>query len=120
MTHKNKMSKYPVDTTSQNEVCLNHLAVNKSFCPNQQPLTHRRLKQRQRTKINKTILYAPSLPSHRFFKHSSQYQNWTANKYSILTVNELGPPVLESLARISKFYAPTASEEKFNKTKNRN
>ena len=108
------MSKYPVDTTSQNELCLNQLDVNKSFCPNQQPFTHRRLKQRQRTKINKTILYAPSLPSHRFFKHSSQYQNWKANKYSILTVNELEPSVLESSARISKFYAATDFEHKFN------
>ena len=36
--------------------------------------------------------------------------------YSILTVNKLGPPVLESSARISKFYASTDSEHKFNET----
>ena len=35
---------------------------------------------------------------------------------SIITINELGPPVLESLTRISKFYAPADSEHKFNKT----
>ena len=35
--------------------------------------------------------------------------------YSILTVNELEPSVLESSVRISKFYAPTDSEHKFNK-----
>ena len=46
---------------------------------------------------------------------SSQYQDWKANKYSILTVNELGPLVLEFSARISKFHAPTDSEHKFNK-----
>ena len=37
-------------------------------------------------------------------------------KYSILTVNELGAPTLESSARISKFYALTDSEYKFDKT----
>ena len=58
----------------------------------------------------------PSLTPHRLSTQSLQYQNWNANKYSILTVNELGPPVLESSARISKFYAPTDSEHKFNKT----
>ena len=31
-------------------------------------------------------------------------------------LNELGAPVLESSARISKCYAPTDSEHKFNKT----
>ena len=92
------------------------LVLNKTFCTNPQPLTHRQVKQRQRTKINKTMLSAPSLSPHRFSTQSLQYQNWNANKYSILTVNELGPPVLESSARISKFYAPTDSEHKFNKT----
>ena len=90
------------------------LALNKTFCPNPQPLTHRQVKQCQRTKINKTILSAPLSPTHRLSTQSLQYQNW--NKYSILTVNEPGPPVLESSARISKFYAPTDSEHKFNKT----
>ena len=36
------------------------LALNKTFCPNPQ-LTYRRLKQCQRTKINKTMLSATSL-----------------------------------------------------------
>ena len=31
-------------------------------------------------------------------------------------VNELGPPVLKSSTRISKFYAATDSEHKFYKT----
>ena len=35
-------------------------ALDKTFCSNQQPLTHRQLKQRQRTKLNKTMLSAPS------------------------------------------------------------
>ena len=47
------------------------LALNKTFCPNPQPLTHRQVKQRQRTKINKTMLSAPlalfSLVSHTKF-----------------------------------------------------
>ena len=90
------------------------LALNKTFCPNLQPLTHRQVKRRQRTKINKIMLYAPSLPSHRFSTQSLQYQNWNANRYSILT--EVGRQVSESSARISKFHAPTDSADKFNKT----
>ena len=39
------------------------------------------------------------------------------NKYSILTVIELGPPVSESSTRISKFDGSIDSEHKFNKTK---
>ena len=95
---------------------LFQLALNKNSCPNPQLLTYRQLKQRQRTKINKTMLSAPSLPPHRFPTQSSQYQNWKSNKYSILTANELGPPVLESSVRIPRFYPPTDSERKFNKT----
>ena len=91
------------------------LALNKTFCPNPQPLTHRWLKQHQ-IKKNKIMLSAPSLPPHWFSTQSSQYQNWKANEYSIFTVNELGPPVLESSVRISNFYAPTDSEYIFNKT----
>ena len=98
------------------------LALNKTFFSNPQPLTHRRLKQRQRKKISKTMLSAHLLPpphpphlSHRFSTQSSQCHYWKTSKYSILTVNELGTPVLESSARISKFYAPTDSEHKFNK-----
>ena len=89
-----------------------------TFCSNPQPLIYRRLKQCQRTKINKTMLSASPFPlaPHRFSTQSLQYQNWKGNKYSIKTVNELGPPVLESSARISKFCAPTDSEHKFNKT----
>ena len=92
------------------------LVLNKTFRTNPQPLTHRQVNHRQRTKINKTMLSAPSLSPHRFSTQSLQYQNWNANKYSILTVNELGPPVLESSARNPKFYAPTDSEHKVNKT----
>ena len=49
------------------------LALNKTFSLNLQPFTHRRLKQRQKTKINKIILSAPSLPPplHRFSTQSS-------------------------------------------------
>ena len=50
-------------------------AVNKTFCPYPQPLTHRQVKQCQRTKINKTMLSVPSLPLHRFSTQSLQYQN---------------------------------------------
>ena len=39
------------------------------------------------------------------------------HKYFILTVIELRPPVSESSNRILKFYAPTDSEHKFNKTR---
>ena len=47
---------------------------------------------------------------------SSQYQNWKANKYSVLTVIELGLPVSETSPRISKFDTPTETAPKFNKT----
>ena len=46
----------------------------------------------------------------------SQHQNWKANKYSILTVTELGLPVSESSIRILKFDFPIDSKHKFNKT----
>ena len=92
------------------------LALNKTFCPNPQPFTHRQVKQRQRTKINKTILTVPFSHPSSVFPQKIQYQNWNANKYSILTLNELGPPVLESSARTSRFYPPTDSEHKLNKT----
>ena len=85
------------------------LALNKTFYPTLQPLIHWQLKQRQRTKINKTVLSAsPPSPSHRFSTISK------TNTYSILTVNKL--PVLEISSRISKFYAPADFEHKFNKT----
>ena len=41
-------------------------------------------------------------------------------KKIMLFVNELGLPVLESSARVSKFYAPTDSEHKFNKREIKN
>ena len=87
MAHKNKMKKYPVDTTSQNE---------SAYCVGLNPSWK---KTRFQLALNKTFY---------------------PNMYSILTVNELGPPVLESSARISKFYAPTDSEHKFNKTEMEN
>ena len=92
------------------------LALNKTFRPKPQPLTHQQGKQRQRTKINKTMLSPPSLSPHWFSTQSLQYQNSNTNKYSILTVNELGAPVLVSSAVISQFDAPTGFEHRFNKT----
>ena len=91
------------------------LALNKTFSLNPQPLTHQRLKQHQRTKINKRMLAVSYLSPHGFSTQSSQYQIWKANKYSILKVNELGLPLLESPARISKLYGHTNSEHKFTK-----
>ena len=49
MAHKNKIWKK----------MRFQLALNKTFCPNPQPLTHRQVKQRQRTKLNKTMLSDP-------------------------------------------------------------
>ena len=66
------------------------------------------------------MLFAPSFSPRWFSIQSLQYQNWNAYKYSILTVNELGLPLLESPSRISKVYAPTDSEHKFNKTEIKN
>ena len=66
------------------------------------------------------MLSLPSLSPHWFFAQSLQYQNSNTNKYSILTVKELGAPVLVSSARITKFYAPTGFEHRFNKTEIKN
>ena len=52
----------------------------------------------------------------RFSSHSPQYQNWKANKDSILTVPELGLQVKKSWTRISKDFASTDAEHKFSKT----
>ena len=38
----------------------------------------------------------------------------------IVSLVELGPPVSESLTRVSKFYDPTYSEHKFHKTRIKN
>ena len=79
MAHKNKMYKYPnIQQARVNYAyCVGsnpgwkkmrfQLALNKTFCPNPQPLTHRQVKQRQRKKINKTVLSAPSLPPQWYF-----------------------------------------------------
>ena len=67
-----------------------------------------------------SALLAPPLPPHQISTQNSHYQNSKASKYFILTVNELGPPVLEPSAGISKYYAPTDSEYKFNKTETEN
>ena len=88
------------------------LALDTTFCLTPQHITHRRLKHRQGTKINKTMLSSsPSSVFHTKFTISEL----KSNKYSILTVSELGPPVSESSTRISKLYIPTDLEHKFNK-----
>ena len=46
-----------------------------------------------------------------FSAQSSQHQNGKANKYSIITVIEVGPPVSEFSTRISKFYTPMGIEK---------
>ena len=93
------------------------LALNKTFCPNPQPLTQLRLKLRQKAQINKTKISAPLHSPFIGFPHKGHNIKIEKQiKYSILTINELGPPLLESPASISKFYAPTDSEHKFTKT----
>ena len=88
------------------------LALNKTFCPNPQPLTHGQLKQGQETKTNKTMLSAFCLFSSVF--HTMFTVSELKNNYSILTINELGTSALQSSGRVSKFYAPTDSKQKFN------
>ena len=123
------MYKYPVVTTSQNESCLLRWLKPRlgkdvisagpkyDFLPHPTTPHPPTMKATPKSKNwqNNGFCFPPP-PPHRFSTQSSQYQNWKANKYSILTVNELGPLVLESTARISKFYAPINSEHKFNKT----
>ena len=110
-----------VDTTNriffQNVSCWKkmrfELAPNKTSCNIPPPFTHQRLKRNQRTKINKTM---PSTFPLHFFAQSSLYQNWKINKYSILTVTELGLWLSESSTRITKFYTLIDSEHKTHKT----
>ena len=59
-------------------------------------------------------------PRHRISLQSTQNQNWKSNKYFILTVIELGPPLSGSLFKISKLYAPTDSKHRFNKARMEN
>ena len=49
------------------------LALDKTFCPNPQPLTHRRLKQRKETKINKN--------EHKFNK--TDIEKWLTIEYNL-------------------------------------
>ena len=60
-----------------------------------------------------------SASSSSFFKQSSQIGIGTkiVNKDSIRIAIELGPPMSESSSKISKFYVPTDSEHKLNKTR---
>ena len=45
------------------------ISLNKTFCPTPPPFTHRRFMQRQKTKINKTMLSAsPSSVFHTKFR----------------------------------------------------
>ena len=74
------------------------LVLNKTFCP--------------------TTPYPPTIavpPLRRFSTQSSQYQNRKANKYSILKVIELGPPVSKSSIGSQNFMPPPDSEHKFHK-----
>ena len=50
-----------------------------------------------------------------FFKQSSHIGMKIVNKHSLRTAIELGPSVLESSTKISKFHAPTDSEHKFHR-----
>ena len=49
------------------------LALNKTFCPTT-PHPPPSTAKEQKTKINKTMLSAPSLPHHRFSAQTLQYQ----------------------------------------------
>ena len=65
------------------------LALNKTFYPTPPTLTNLRLRHHQRTKTDKML----SVSSYRLSTQIWKYQNWKTNKYSILTVIELGPPM---------------------------
>ena len=119
MAHKNKTEKYPVDATCQNASCLllrpksrleKHAisaALNKTFCPAVPPCILQRLKHHQRTKINKTMLFASPL--------SVLTEKEMSVQCSILTVIELRLPVSEPSTEFQNFMAPTDSEHKFHK-----
>ena len=61
-------------------------------------------------------------PPSSLFKQSSRIGVRTkiVNKDSIRTAIELGPPVSESLIKISKFHGPTDSEHKFHEARIKN
>ena len=77
--------------------------------------------EKTRKKKSKNQNNAFCLPFIVFFTQSIPYQIWKVNTHSILTNNNrTGPPVSESSTRISKFYGPTDSEHKFDKTRIKN
>ena len=88
------------------------MALNKTFCPKPQLLTHQQLKCHQRTKNNKTMLSAsPSLVFQTKFTIPKLKSKWVFQPNG----TELRPPVSECSTRISKFCAPPDSEHKFDK-----
>ena len=89
------------------------LALNKTFCPTPQPLTHRRGTDKEQKLTNQCF---PPLP-HMFSRQSSQYQIWKANKYSFLTVIELGPPVMLSSLGCQSFMTPLITNKSLIKRK---
>ena len=88
------------------------LALYKTFCNTPTPSTTDDWSTAKEQKLTKQCFMPPH---HRFSARRPQCQYWKANKYSILTVTELEPPVSESSTRIWKFYAHNNSELKFHK-----
>ena len=86
------------------------LALNKTFYPTSPSLSHRQLKHLRKTKINKIML---SVSPHWFFTQSSKFQNWNADKHSILTAIKLGAPMSKSSTKISKFMPPLILNKNF-------
>ena len=102
-----------------NPVCKKmyfQLALNKTFCATHNLSPTDDSSNAKGQKLTKWCFLPLSVPPNRFSTQILQYQNWKANHYSILTINELGTPVLESTAKIADFFDPTDSEHKFNKT----
>ena len=102
---------YPLLLPKQKKGDAIQLTLNMTFCPTPQPSATNNQSTPKEQRLTKSgLLPFPNC----FFTQTLQYQNLKSNKYYILI--KLGLPVSEFSTKISYFYAPSNSEQKFHKT----
>ena len=86
------------------------LALTENFCLSSRPLTIKAHPKEQKNKTKKMLPASPSLASH------TNSTICEANKFPIVTVTDLRPPLPKSLIRMTNIYASIASEHNFRNT----
>lgn len=86
------------------------LALTENFCLSSRPLTMKAQPKEQKNKKKKML---PASPSLAFHTNSTICE---ANKFPIVTVTDLRPPLPKSLIRMTNIYASIASEHNFRNT----